>query len=134
MARILIVDDDLAFGTSLLGLLSSAGFTAYFHRTPFGTLDAVRRTRCDLVVLDVNMPRLDGGALARMIREFDVEGRVSVMLCSDMESSMLERAARLVGAQGSVAKSAGLDGVLRAIELSLGKRRDSVPPRARYGS
>jgi chemosensory pili system protein ChpA (sensor histidine kinase/response regulator) len=105
MRRILIIDDDANFGANAVRMLEGAGFSARFHRGPFGSLQAIRETVCDLVLLDVNMPKLDGPLLVRMIRDAFGMGRVKVLLCSNMEPAPLERLAKAMGVHGAVPKS-----------------------------
>lgn len=103
--RILIIDDDDAFGRSAARLLARMGLGASFHRGPFGTLNAVRQSGCDVVLLDIDMPSLDGASLARMLRT-TFGDRVRVVLCSNMEGAFLQRVAdelRLFGAVPKVA-------------------------------
>jgi chemosensory pili system protein ChpA (sensor histidine kinase/response regulator) len=105
MRRILIIDDDANFGANAVQMLESAGFNARFHRGPFGSLQAIRETVCELVLLDVNMPKLDGPLLVRMIRDAFGLGRIKVLLCSNMEPAPLERLAKAMGVHGAVPKS-----------------------------
>ncbi len=104
MPRILIIDDDASFGASAVRTLEGAGFSARFHRGPFGSLQAIRETLCDVVLLDVNMPKLDGPLLVRMIRDAFGRGGVKVVLCSNMEPGPLERLAKVMGVHGAVPK------------------------------
>jgi len=128
--RVLIVDDDEAFGRSAARLLSRAGLSAAFHRGPFGTVNAVRATGCDVIVLDINMPSLDGAALARMVKNaFD--GRVRVVLCSNMSSEHLSRLAARMELHGGIPKEAFEEERLDVILAELGVRpvrRPSRPP------
>lgn len=101
---ILFIDDDDQDGTATYHRLVKLGFNARFHRGPFGTLAAIRDTQCDLVLLDVNMPGLDGPALIRVIRH--TYNQLPVLLYSNMEKAVLERIMRYVGADGAVPKDA----------------------------
>ncbi|UQA62206.1 response regulator [Polyangium aurulentum] len=114
--RVLVIDDDIRFGTELSHILALAGFPVHFHRSPFGTLSAIQHTSAEIVLLDVNMPRLDGAVLARMIRDVHGPARVKVLLCSEMHPNMLSRMAQRCGAFGAVPKDDGPDGVLRALD------------------
>lgn len=104
--RVLVIDDDTMFGMSAARRLEQAGFAVRFHRGPFGCLQAIREMRCDVVVLDVNMPKLDGPLVLRMIRDAAGMGRTRVLLCSNMQSGPLARLAEASGAHGSLSKDA----------------------------
>jgi two-component system chemotaxis response regulator CheY len=105
-ARVLVIDDDPSVSTPVLRTLEAGGFHARFHCGPFGSLQAIRSAMCDLVLVDVNMPRLDGPLLVRMIRDAFGLGRIRVVLFSNMETASLERLARIIGAHGALPKKA----------------------------
>jgi CheY-like chemotaxis protein len=67
--RILIVDDEVGF-THLLRLnLSSTGkYSVQSENSALRALGAVRQFRPDLILLDVMMPDLDGGAVAAQLQ------------------------------------------------------------------
>jgi CheY-like chemotaxis protein len=102
-ARIVIIDDDVAFGAKALKLLESAGFPSRFHRGPFGSLLAVHEADCDVILLDICMPKLDGNVISRLIQ--DTFGKTKrIVLCSNMERKALERMTRMLGAHGYLSK------------------------------
>jgi CheY-like chemotaxis protein len=102
--RVLVIDDDAAFGEFAVEVLERAGFVSRFHRGPFGTLMAIKEMSCDLVLLDVSMPRLDGPMLMHMIRNAFGATRMRIFLCSGMTPGPLARIAREIGADGSITK------------------------------
>jgi CheY-like chemotaxis protein len=67
-ARILVVDDDLAFGDAAAKMLRAAGFEVFVapdHRLALEDLESTRRI--DLLITDIVMPeRVNGIALSRM--------------------------------------------------------------------
>lgn len=114
---ILFIDDDDTDGIATFHRLTKLGYVARFHRGPFGTLAAIRDTQCDLVLLDVNMPGLDGPALVRVIRH--TYAQLPVILFSNMEMSTLERIGRHIGADNVIPKSTEDDGLAREINATL---------------
>jgi CheY-like chemotaxis protein len=104
--RVLVIDDDPGVAATVLRTLEAGGFHARFHCGPFGSLQAIRSAMCDVVLLDVNMPRLDGPLLVRMIRDAFGLGRIRVVLYSNMETGSLDRLAKIIGAHGAVPKKA----------------------------
>jgi len=65
---ILIVDDDPAIRSVVRVALEKAGMTVAEARDGRGALQAIAESHCDLVVLDVGMPDMDGFACCRAIR------------------------------------------------------------------
>lgn len=121
---ILFIDDDDNDGIATFHRLTKLGFTARFHRGPFGTLAAIRDTQCNLVLLDVNMPGLDGPALVRVIRH--TYNQLPVVLYSNMEPAVLERIVRFIGADGAVVKDASDDKLLEVLNATLAVDRGSA--------
>lgn len=93
--NVLIVDDDPIWGVEASRRLAAAGMNPIFHHGPFGTLHAIRANRCDAVIMDVNMPKLDGAVLARLIRSG--LGRVPVLLCTNGEPKFLGIIEKMTG-------------------------------------
>ncbi len=66
--RILLVDDEPVIRKSLAGYLVAAGFVV---RTAVDGLDALQKLRAgvpDLIISDLNMPRMSGVELLRIVR------------------------------------------------------------------
>jgi CheY-like chemotaxis protein len=118
--RILIVDDDTRFGESAMTALTAAGYSASFHRGPFGTLGAIRGSSCEVVLMDVNMPGLDGPMLVRMIRGSFGPG-LRVLLCSNMPEAILGRLAFACRADGALPKSAFAGDIAERLDAALGE-------------
>ncbi|MDI1449044.1 response regulator [Polyangium sp. 6x1] len=117
--KVLVIDDDDDFGRRAAWALEDAGLSARFHHGPQGSLQAIRETACDVVLLDVNMPQLDGPRLMRMIRETFTAPRVRVILCSNMHKAVLQRLADQLGADGAIPKPEDTQELAGALEVAL---------------
>ncbi len=126
---VLFIDDDETDGLLTFKKLTNLGFAPRFHRGPFGTLAAIRDTRCDVVLLDVNMPSLDGPSLVRVIRH--TYNQLPVLLHSNMEKPVLDRIAKHVDADGAVTKNMTADEFGRTIRSVLAEAKERAEFRVR---
>lgn len=106
MYRVLIIDDDAGFGGRAVRCLERDGFSARFHQGPFGSLHAIRETCSDIVLMDIDMPRLDGGLLVKMVRDAYGLGQTRIILTGNRPDTQLAELAATVGAHGYVSKRA----------------------------
>jgi DNA-binding response OmpR family regulator len=67
--RILVVEDELSLRETLAYNLKKEGYTVETAGDGRAALDAARRTRPDLLILDVMLPELDGFEVARALRK-----------------------------------------------------------------
>lgn len=67
--KILLLEDEVSIRSVLRELLTDAGYQVYTAGDGIEGLAQYRRERFDLVLLDIMMPRMDGYAVCRAIRE-----------------------------------------------------------------
>jgi DNA-binding response OmpR family regulator len=85
MPTVLVIDDEREIAAIARDYLARAGFDVTVASDGVAGLDAARRKRPDLVVLDLGLPRLDGLEVARALRrESDVP---IVMLTARVDES-----------------------------------------------
>lgn len=120
--RVLIVDDRRVTRSSIQTILSGAERIRIVGEASDGE-DAVRKVdalRPDVVLMDVQMPRMDGIAATREIRrEF---GGVAVLGLSVSRSADTMRAMRAAGAAGHLPKEVGPAELTTAIEEAATRR------------
>ncbi len=66
--RVLVVDDEPVIASTLAAILQMHGFSAKFFTSPLEALAAARAKSPDLLISDVEMPRLSGIDLAIRIK------------------------------------------------------------------
>lgn len=69
--KILLVDDDLRNSMLLKRFIESEGYEVIYANNGKVGLEMYREARPDLILLDINMPELDGFETARIIRQND---------------------------------------------------------------
>ena len=70
--KLLVVDDERGIRYLLSDVLSDAGFEVSMAKDGQESLDQLKDKRFDLVVTDINMPRLDG---IEMLKRMKIAGR-----------------------------------------------------------
>ena len=68
-SRVLIVEDNVDAATSLQKLLERCGYSVRVATTATQGLEIAKRTRPDVVLVDIGLPDYDGHVLARALKE-----------------------------------------------------------------
>ena len=76
MHKVLVVDDDKILQESVKSALEYHNFFVDTANNGVEAVNAVTRKKYDLVVMDVNMPEMDGIELARRATEIDPDMKV----------------------------------------------------------
>lgn len=98
--RALIIDDSDIAADALRDALEASGFDVAVSTTAIGARGLVMRFRPDIVVVDLEMPILSGAAFTELLREHPDIGRTVVLLYSAQDSTVLQAAAHMCGADG----------------------------------
>jgi DNA-binding response OmpR family regulator len=77
---VLVADDDEDILELIVFRLERSGYTVLQARDGAEALDLARRSRPDLAVLDVMMPKLDGFELTRRLREDESTAKMPIIL------------------------------------------------------
>jgi len=111
--RILVIDDSLTVRELEKKLLLADGFDVAVAADGWAGWQALRREPFDLVITDVDMPRLDGLQLVRMLKQDSALRRMPVIMVSYMDRPQDRDRALDAGADRFVAKSSFHDEALR---------------------
>lgn len=115
--RVVLVDDQALVRTGLAMVVDAVNDMRVVGEAADGSqaLDVVATTPCDIVLMDVRMPRMDGVAATReLVRRHPVgPPRVVVLTTFDLDEYAF--AALRVGASGFLLKDASAEDVIAAI-------------------
>ena len=119
-ARILLVDDDESARGALAKLLSSDGYAVTAVSNGEAALASARRSLPDVVLTDLEMPKMDGVSLCEHLHELDGVLPVIVMTAhSDIQSAI---ASLRAGAEDYLIKPLQYEAVFWHVERTLARR------------
>ena len=131
---ILIVDDESGIVDVLSAVLTDEGYRVEGAAHGQDALDKIAEGHPDLMVLDLEMPVLDGADTLRALRADEARSRLPVLMMSGLTESIVKRRCR--GYQAFLRKPFTLDELLATVARlikSSGARprtaRGKAPPR-----
>lgn len=116
-ARILIVDDDSFICDALELILTGVGYTTSALHSGRTVVETIRSLRPDLVVMDVNMPGVDGMEALDTLRRSGITVPV-LMMTADTSAATIRDIAAL-GGSGHVSKPFDADALVIRIARML---------------
>jgi two-component system chemotaxis response regulator CheB len=140
--RVLVVDDSAVVRQALTAILSAAGMQVEVAADPLIAAEKMRRRRPDALVLDIEMPRMDGLSFLREL--MSGEDPVPAVVCSGLARPGTEVALEAleegavaiitkprVGLKGFLEESAArlVDAVRGAAMARIRRRGPAAPPR-----
>ena len=121
-ATIALVDDDRNILTSVSIALQAEGFLTRLYSDGETALKAIVDNPCDLAILDIKMPKMDGLELLRRLRE---KSQVPVIFLTSKDDELDEALGLAMGADDYIAKPfsqrlliARIRAILRRAELA----------------
>ncbi|MEQ1709260.1 MAG: response regulator [Terricaulis sp.] len=100
---ILAVDDSLTIRELINFVLSNAGFKVELAEDGVHGLEQLARVKPDVIITDVNMPRLDGLSFIEKARESLARSTPILVLTTESEPALKARA-KAAGATGWIVK------------------------------
>jgi len=84
---VMVVDDEAALLEAMPQLLRSLGYKAMVAANAFQAIEMYRKQRPDIVLMDRNMPEMDGIRCAEQIVAFDPEATIAIISGYNIEGS-----------------------------------------------
>lgn len=117
MARILIVDDASFIRMKYARLLSDAGFEVIEAENGAKALEKYKEFKPDAVLLDINMPVMNGIITLHEIMNIDPSARVAMVTCIGSQSIVLT--ALRTGAKDFVLKPFDENSIITTVQRLL---------------
>ncbi|MBI5507228.1 MAG: response regulator transcription factor [Deltaproteobacteria bacterium] len=118
--RVMVIDDSLIVLKSVRTLLEASGFEVFTRSEAIGSGAEIVRERPDVVLVDVNMPLIEGPELVASLRRHPRLANTRVLLHSTRPEDELARLAKECGADGFVRKTAAAEVLPRRLRALLG--------------
>lgn len=117
MIRLVVVDDHTLFRRGLVSLLSDTEVFAIVGEASNGqeALEIILENKPDVILMDINMPNLDGVETLRALRKSGVDTPVLMLTISQQSEDLIK--AIQAGASGYVLKNAEPETLRQTIEL-----------------
>jgi len=122
--KILLVDDDASIGQVLKAGLQMHGFTVRYEARSIDSLTACIEFHPDLVLLDVDMPFMDGGQVATELRNHPALCHTPVVFLTSLVTQQ-EAAQRNASSETILSKQIPIADLATALRAAL---RPTMPP------
>ena len=120
MPRILIVEDEELIRQLYADFLEKKGYKAETAENGQKALDYLSDTRPDLILLDMNMPELNGKELLKIMKAEDGLKDIPVLMITGVDDVRVISECLTIGAIGYIEKCTSLIEVVNNIEIVLG--------------
>ena len=120
---VLVAEDDEDIRLMMLTLLRMKGYTAAEARDGPETLDVACALRPDVILMDLQLPRLNGFAVARLLRQTEALRRVPIIVVSAHDPAKHRNLALAAGCNAYVQKPIDFDSLDGMILSMLGSRQ-----------
>jgi|GEM_PF-997922 len=121
--RILLVDDDVELSEFYAGHLRSANMQVTVVNLPTQALATLETCQPDLIVLDVDMPEINGLELAALIRQLDEYSHVPIVFLSADSRIQTHRASLHLGADDFLHKPISPDFLIHSLKARTTRAR-----------
>jgi CheY-like chemotaxis protein len=125
---VLIIDDQPFFITTQQNLLQRQGYRVLTAANGQDGLAQAKQHKPDLILLDIEMPGMDGFAVCAKLKEDEALRHIPVIVLTATQDPKLNERAFRAGAEITVLKNVPADRLLNMLRIAL--EQGKVPPPA----
>jgi len=127
-SKILAADDDGEFTDLLKMFLETNNFKAVIENNPLRVVEAVKREKPDLLLLDIMMPGKDGFAIMNELQEESLTAEIPIIVLTALKFETFQEKGALTGVPEMVSKDIPSDFFLNIIEKELSEPMGADSP------
>ena len=125
--QVLVIDDEVRDRDLVAAILQTAGYEVRLAESGAHGLEQVSAAPPDVILLDVQMPGMDGYEVCRLLRLAPGSRRIPVIMITASDDPALNSRAYAVGAQACVPKPLRKDALIATIQAVWGAARQGKP-------
>ena len=122
--KILLIDDEVDFTELLAANLEESGYEVRQINDPTKAINVALEFRPDICIIDLVMPRMDGGDVVNALKADPVLSTTPVLMLTALIEESVENPGELQmkGGLAFVSKTSDLEVIINAIQRQLGLR------------
>ena len=122
--KVLLIDDEVDFTELLAANLEESGYEVRQINDPTKALAEVRRFQPDICIIDLVMPRMDGGDVVSALKDDSQLSQTPVLMLTALVEENPDNPGELQmkGGLPFVSKTSDLGVIINAIKIQLGHR------------
>jgi CheY-like chemotaxis protein len=109
-------------------MLQGGGYAVQTASSGAEALELARSASPDLILLDVQMPEMDGFTTCQRLKASPATAAIPVVMITATQDPALNRKAFQAGAEATIAKSVGAERLLNVLQLTLAATRPAAQP------
>jgi two-component system chemotaxis response regulator CheY len=126
--KILVIEDNRDSRDILSKLLRMSGYEVLSASDGELGYEAAARFHPDLIITDINMPRMDGIEFVKRVRASELLGKIPVLVVTAFGINAAREAVE-AGADAAAEKPFDFDRFLRTVEELIARRPDAIESR-----
>jgi CheY-like chemotaxis protein len=127
MSYVLIVEDDATVAEAIADMVDQLDYEARIVHDPRAAIQAIHKTRPTLILLDLNIPGIDGMELLRYVKREPISRDTPVVFVTVEDDPRTIEQARKIGAMDYLVKPVDIDRLKQVLDrLSAEAEKKSV--------